>query len=369
VKYVVCSRCGARVENYETDKPFICQYCGETQIEFTNDIKAYYGYFMDKKELRKSSSGGAATVLARNFITHTGGVVFGVRWNEDFKGARYTVIESVNDIDLLRGSKYIDVDRLILDRNGEKQSVYSVVGQYLCVDRKVLFVGLGCDCFALRSYLERNNIEDEGLYTIDLLCGGSTPRDVMIQYISRLERKYKSKVYEFSVRCKKHGWAPMYLKARFVNGKVYTIPFFHSEFGYAFNHMKKENCYSCRFKGNHHSSDITLGDFWGFPRKMKGYNSWGMSAIVVNEKKGNSLLELIDLNEYELKQADLELVFKDNVYFGGSILKDNKYQKYKEIYEKSDIFDAMEKSMGRFKCFLIKSWLMSVKDIVDIKFR
>ena len=69
-------------------------------------------------------------------------MVLGVRWNESFKGARYTVVENQSDVNLLKGSKYIDVDRNIL-RNGKKELVYSVVADYLCFGRKVLFIGLG----------------------------------------------------------------------------------------------------------------------------------------------------------------------------------------------------------------------------------
>lgn len=366
MKYTVCARCGARVENFDANMAFICQNCQENSVEFTSDIRAYYGFFKDIKELKRSSSGGAATVLARSFILNTGGVVLGVRWREDFRGARYTAVEDINDLNFLRGSKYVDVDRTLL-WNGKNETVYCVAGKYLCSGRKVLFIGLGCDCFALKAYLRRNNICDNNLYIIDLLCSGTTPRDVMEQYVAWLENKHSSKIKEFSVRYKKYGWAPIYLRAIFESGRVFTIPFYHSEFGYAFIHMKKETCYSCKFKGSHHSSDVTIGDFWGCTRKANEYNSWGMSAIVVNEEKGQTLLEFIDMNEYELKEADIELVLKDNVYFGGNISKDSKYQKYKELYEKSNIIDAMEKSMGKMKYFLIKSWMMSVKDIIDMK--
>ena len=72
MKYAVCAQCGVRVENCDK-KTFICKNCGEKKIVLTNDIKAYYGFFSDTKELKKSSSGGAATVLASSFISNTGG--------------------------------------------------------------------------------------------------------------------------------------------------------------------------------------------------------------------------------------------------------------------------------------------------------
>ena len=73
MRYAVCDKCGARVNDYKVKTPKNCKNCGHNSITFTSDIRAYYGYFLDKKELRTSSSGGAATILAKSFIACTGG--------------------------------------------------------------------------------------------------------------------------------------------------------------------------------------------------------------------------------------------------------------------------------------------------------
>lgn len=295
-------------------------------------------------------------------------MVIGVRWKEDFKGARYTVVEKPEDLVLLKGSKYVDVDRSI-HWNGEIRSIYSIVGDYLNSGKKVLFIGLGCDVYAVKSFVKRKAICDDGLYTIDLLCGGTTPRNVMEQYVSWLEDKFKSTLKDFSVRYKKYGWTPMYLRACFKNGKVFTIPFFHSEYGYAFNHMKKESCYNCKYRGTNHLSDITLGDFWGCNHNSESYNSMGMSSIIVSGEKGYELLNIINKKIFRVAEADLEQVFKGDIYFGSSVVKDNKYQRYKQIYDKHGIFEAMKASTGVLKYHLLKSWIMSVKEIIDVRFR
>ena len=51
------------------------------------------------------------------------------------------------------------------------------------------------------------------------MCGGTTYKSVMEQYITGLENRYKSRVINFSVRYKKYGWAPIYLRAEFENKK------------------------------------------------------------------------------------------------------------------------------------------------------
>lgn len=362
MKFACCPLCGARIHKFDKGTNIgKCIFCNkDVEIQFTKDISAYYGYFIDRKELKRSSSGGAGTIIAETFIkNYPGGVVFGVRWKEDFSGAEYTFIDKISGLDALKGSKYVDVDRGILWK-GVKKPVYHVVGEFLQKNMKVLFIGLGCDIFALKSYLLKYNISDEKLYTVDLLCGGTTSKKVMIQYTDWLKEKYKSSINEFYVRYKKVGWAPPYLKANFANGKTYTIPFFHSEFGHAFTHMKKEVCYQCKFKGANHTSDITIGDFWGVDRSMPTFNAWGMSSLLIHSSKGKTLLELIDRSRFIIGEADIENVLKGNSFFGGKG-RSSKYQIYKRIFDESDIFMAAEGVLGRVKYILWKSKLMELR--------
>ena len=69
-------------------------------------IKAYSGYYKDERKLRASASGGIATEIAEKFILH-GGVVFGVIYSSDFRNAEYYCAQSVDELDKLKGSKYI----------------------------------------------------------------------------------------------------------------------------------------------------------------------------------------------------------------------------------------------------------------------
>lgn len=75
-------------------------------------------------------------------------------------------------------------------------------------------------------------------------------REVGKQYIDYLEKRYRAKVVEFSVRYKNPNWTPPYLRAVFDNGQVFCKQFYETEYGYAFDKMKRESCYSCNFKGD-----------------------------------------------------------------------------------------------------------------------
>ena len=68
-------------------------------------MKAYSGFFKDQKKLLESASGGVATALSERII-NCGGVVFGVKYTDDYHGAEYCCVESVEMLDQLKGSKY-----------------------------------------------------------------------------------------------------------------------------------------------------------------------------------------------------------------------------------------------------------------------
>ena len=69
-------------------------------------MKIYSGIIKDKDKLLQSASGGVVTALSEKIIENNG-VVFGVRYTQDFYGAEYCYIENLNELNQLKGSKYI----------------------------------------------------------------------------------------------------------------------------------------------------------------------------------------------------------------------------------------------------------------------
>ncbi len=155
----------------------------------------------------------------------------------------------------------------------------------------VAVIGLPCNIARLLAILRRDNIDTSNLVTIDLICGGATLAEVGTQYIDCLEKRFKSRVVEFSVRFKNPDWNPPYLRAVFSNGKVFCEPFYETEYGYAFEHMKRMACYKCQFKDERHLSDITIGDAWGIEKGDNGWNDGGVSVAFVHTEKGLRLIE------------------------------------------------------------------------------
>lgn len=310
------------------------------EIEFDySALEAYSGYYADDTKLLQSASGGGATVLAE-YIIRRGGVVFGVKYSEDFKNAEYCLAEKTEDLDMLKGSKYVYANKIV-KINEEYVSVYSLVADKLRDKRPVLFIGLGCDVAALHGYIEKQKLDKSILYTIDLICTGPTYAEVGKQYIQQLEERYGSKITDFSVRYKDEGWRPFYINAKFQNGRIHKRTFGDSDYGYAFELYGMKGCYECKFRGENHCADITLGDYWGIVPGKNGYNPNGVSLFIVKTQKGKSLLEEIDREEFRIEPADIELALRHNPMYYKRKEKNAKWQLFDETFKKRGLKEAV----------------------------
>ncbi len=245
-----------------------------------HDIAVYGGYIDDNVKLMQSASGGIATALGEYMIS-LGGYVVGVAYSSDFYKAEYILTNNMSDLDRLKGSKYIEC---------EKNNIFSDVKKLIDNGERVLFFGLPCIVGALYKYLGER---PENLLTCELICHGPTEQKVHFDYIRHLEKKYKSKITEFSVRHKKDAWTPAYLYAKFKNGKVFEKPFYDTEYGYAFSVLGRKSCYDCKFKGNNRQADIMIGDFWGASKDDEFWNKYGVSSIFSYTQKGDDFLKSV----------------------------------------------------------------------------
>jgi len=215
--------------------------------------------------------------------------------------------------------------------------------------KTVLFIGTGCYVGALKKIIKNRKIDDEKLVTIDLICHGTTFPEVEKQYIENLEKKYRSRVTSFSTRYKKEGWQMPYLQAKMDNGKVFEKPFYETDFGYVFQTYLKASCFDCKYKGDNHVSDLTLGDYWGIDRNAKGYNSNGVSIIFGRSQKGLDLIGKLNQNQFFLTEVPAEHAVDKNVMFYKSKKKSTDYERFKENLQKYGLHYAVKHSAGYWK--------------------
>ena len=296
-----------------------------------HDVAIYAGYLNDDDKILQSASGGIATALSE-YMLQQGGYVAGVAYSDDFHKAEYVLIDNILDIHKLKGSKYTDCD---------KKNIYSDVKKLVDAGEKVLFFGLPCVIGALYNYIKTR---PENLLTCELICHGPTYAKVHSDYITFLEKKYKSKIIEFSVRHKNGAWIPAYLYAEFENGRIFQKPFYETEYGVAFSILSKKSCYSCKFKGNNRQGDIMIGDFWGATKEDVFWNKNGVSSIFAETEKGNFFLKATP--GIVLFETTFERTVKKNPMLIESRSKFVNTEKFAEQLSKNGLMYAAKRAKG-----------------------
>ncbi len=300
-------------------------------------ISAYCGYVADEQKLRSSASGGMGTAMAENMI-ESGGIVYGVSYYppNNFKDVAYIRVSNIKDVELLRSTKYI---KATLTREIMDSAASDLDNGF-----EVLFIGLPCDVMALKNYIKKAGISDEKLICVDLICRGPTTPKVAEEYIGQLEKKYKSKIVDFNVRYKNPYWKPPYLYAKFENGRVFTQPFYETNYGIAFSMMPENKCYICKNKGDNHVSDVTVGDFWGSSESDIGYNKFGASVALVNTQKGDLFVN--SLKNFELFPTNAENAVKSNRRYTQNVVITDEMKRFKNNFEEKGLRYAASKSLS-----------------------
>ena len=323
-------------------------------------IKAYSGYSKDAGQLFACASGGAATAFSELVIAR-GGIVIGVCYSDDFKRAVFAAARTKEDLQKLRSSKYIYADRKIWNGT-EWVSVFTETQRLLEEGQEVLFIGLGCEVGALVKILEKQGTDCSRLYTIDLICHGPTFPQIQQAYVEDLEKRFDSKMRSFSVRYKKRGWEPPYVRAEFENGRVFEEQFYASDFGYAFKKYSRASCYQCQFKGAAHAADLTVGDFWGCEKGMEGYHPMGVSIIFSKTQKGAELIEALRrAGTFDLRETDAAYAIRKNTnYYRRRKKKEALYAKFDADFKEHGLHYACISSAD-YKSYRRDVWKDEIK--------
>lgn len=326
----------------------------KSQSKNIDSVKVYASFCSDKLMLKSSASGGVAAALSVAVI-EAGGYVAGVSYTSDFHDAEYLLINNLEDVKKLQGSKYI---------RAKLNGIYEKVQSLLDEGAFVLFIGLPCNIAGLKKYLK---LEYQNLLSCELICDGPTKTEVHKQYIDFLESKYRSKLKFFSVRYKKYGWPVPYLRAEFENGKVFQEEFYMTEYGYAFRYNKYDSCFKCRFKGSNCIGDLMIGDFWGAKDLDVFWNSDGVSVILVKNEKANEFLKSI--HSLDLFEENYERVVLKNerIILPSNNTKDR--QAFSKSFDEDGLFSTVNKMMPRSRNLAIKLkriLLPGIKQLVEI---
>lgn len=297
-----------------------CPQLNDVNIENSYKLKnkeAYASKAKDKSILLESSSGGVFTVIATE-VLQNGGVVFGCAFDKDFV-ARHKVIETIDELEKLRGSKYVQSDTM---------KTFLEVKEYLKKNITVLYTGTPCQIAGLRSFLGKTYTN---LITIDLICHGAPSPKLFSCYLNDFENRNNEKVKKYDFRYKgKIGFGKC--NRIITDKKIRTYVYQCDPYYKSFNDegTYRECCYECKYTNINRVGDITLGDYWGYELLHPEVDSsMGISVVLINSTIGSEMFEKVKntflmtyestleeatCKQYSLKKPAKRPDFRDEFY-------------------------------------------------------
>ena len=337
--------------------PDMCIECGkcEASCAFNNDatpaltVKSAYAYKLaDPQGLKHSSSGGAFTALS-NQILEKNGAVFGSELDESLT-VKHTLAFDKEQRDRMRLSKYVQSDTF---------GIFAKVKELVDKNIPVLFVGTPCQTSQLYSFIG----EHPKLVTCDFICHGVPSQSLFSAHIDYLEKRYNKKAVNYTFRSKRYGWNHGIDEIVFLDGSrndSMTVQSFTRLF--QGNISLRDACISCPYAGDHHNSDITIADFWGYEKICGKEDIEGVSLILVNTDKGakqvselvtsGSLMQIdLDKIKHRLDVAEFRSIFDVETF--RTVLRNEGYE--------SAIAKALSNSLKKQVKFNFKKKVLKIK--------
>lgn len=280
--------------------------------------KDCYAYMANDEERLNSSSGAVFPVLA-NYFVNNGDYVVGAVWDEDWS-VKHIISNKAEDIEKMRSSKYLQ------SRMGD---IYKEVKSVLKNNKKVLFTGTPCQIAGLRNYLQKDY---NNLYCVDIICHGVPSYSVFKKYLK--ENYDIDNIKKINFRDKKtNGWAST-LKIDFKKGPSKIVRWNYDSFYTLFLNdiLLRKSCGNCQFNKLPRQGDLTMADFWNVDNKF--HDRKGTSLVVVNNSKGDFLLDILEKEAKLIEKQPIESAFKGNpnLIESSSLHKDrNKFFKEKNF--------------------------------------
>lgn len=301
------------------------------------DAVACYGAKTKNEDIREhSTSGGFFSELAYQWISE-GGVVAGSIYGEN-QEVLHSVEFEQEGVERLRQSKYTQ---------SKTEGIYAEVKSLLKEGRKVLFCGTPCQVEALNAFLGKKL---ENLLTMDFICLGICSPLVYRKYLDMLEHKYNSKTKNVWFKNKRTGWRSVGTLVQFENGREYFRPGPWDLYMRSFiidSLSMRPNCEFCMFRKIPHSSDFTLGDFWGIENvKPEMDDNKGLSAIFVNTEIGYKWV-----NKIKDKLDIFETTSKDIVAGNFSAIKPKAPHANSVAFMKYITSHSLQQSMDKYSAY------------------
>lgn len=302
-----CTKCGLCVE--------VCAFSHNT-LAAPHNPQASFAAWSKSPEIReKCSSGGVGFEIAKDLLKE-GYKICAVRYNTENKRAEHYIATDLKELIPSAGSKYIQSYTLdALKKINRKE--------------KYLITGTPCQIDSFRRYIQKFKVEDNFIL-MDFFCHGTPSMLTWKRYEQMVEKQigpltyvaWRNKLYgwqdswNMSIDNQEHGntinWnAPYNLlikdKKHFYNSRASQGDIFYQFFFR--NACLGKACYShCKYKYNHSSADIRIGDLWG---KTYENDEKGISALIVFTEQGKNIIK--NLQHTELIEHPFEIVAEGQI--------------------------------------------------------
>lgn len=245
------------------------------------DTIVYAGRLKDKSALMSSSSGGAFSALSDYFLDNGNAVVAAV-YNYENNMTEFQMLLNKEQRDKAKGSKYMQ------SKSGD---IYCKAYQWLVEnpERKLLFVGMGCQADGFRKFSVLKGIRDQ-VYVVDIICHGSPSPKLWREYAESIQKK-AGKITYLTFKDKRNGWksSSAYVE---VNGEERPIKDYVKVF---YNRCAlRPSCYECPYATTERQTDMTIGDFWHIEETIPDfYDPNGNSLFLIHTDRGEKVFEEI----------------------------------------------------------------------------
>lgn len=342
----------------------LCVDCGlcvkvcsvNTKVTLRYPQKCYAATVQSDDELASCTSGGMATELSR-YIIEKGGIVYGCT-GKDIRNVHHIRVDKAEELEYLKGSKY--VQSYIGD-------TFIKVKKDLQSGKGVLFIGTPCQVAGLQGFLRQKNYPN--LLTVDLVCHGVPSQKMLNDNIALycdkdedISVSFRQKEQNESKRNTKrgitYGW---FYKTNhmhtFYKVKYYKDPYM---FGFLSPLILRSSCYTCRYANISRCSDFTLGDFWGLGKDANFIKGKGVSVVLVNTEKADSIWREVS-KRCACVQRDIVEAQKGNGQLQVPSRMHENYNKFISLYPKlglkKAIYISLRKDLNRIRFNNLKGFV------------
>ena len=246
--------------------------------------KVYAGRLKDRAELIQSSSGGAFTAISDYFLENGNAICATVYdYNTDRPVFRLlNTFEGRNDA---RGSKYIQ---------SSPGDIFKEAYEWVKnnPDKKLMFIGTGCQADGFRIYSEMKGIRDR-VFIVDLICHGTSSPKLWREYIREVEKEYGPVEY-ITFKDKRNGWQNPTAVAVTDKHEVLMNDYVNIFYNRC---ALRPSCHRCPYATTERQTDMTIGDFWHIENTIPDFfDPDGTSLFLIHTKEGKLLFDQIKEN-------------------------------------------------------------------------